>query len=217
MRTCMLAVAVALCLGLPWSSALAGSRDEIVMQWDDGEAEGYIARAAGTRVAAGFQAPSSTSRLTGVQIYICDDGVTNPYDPLAPTTEPFELRFFRMAEPGVVEPGDLVGPAYIPFPASWMYPEEYLLDIELPSPRDVGDPSLFPEGWFFVAVKWLHNANPRVGVDLDPPDHSFYWHGAWPTWEPLAGGDVVIRAVVSDSSGSAVIEAGWSAVKWEYR
>ena len=213
MRTWLLVTFLVLCLGSGWTVAQG---DQFIMSWDDGDAEDVLGPIEGTVVAAGFQTPSPSARLIGIEMYVCDDGVTNPIDPMMPTTAPFTMYAFKAASVGE-GPGFAVGPGYIPFPDWYQYPEGTWLDIVFPSPRDIGDPSVFPGGSFYVGILWMHDSNPLLGVDLDPPNHSGYWLWEPNNWAPYDAGDVLLRAVVSDSAGNAVIDASWSAVKWLYQ
>lgn len=195
--------------------AEGSARPELVLFWDDGEADGVVAPGTGTRVAAAFEAPSSTTRLVGMQLFVADDGVTDPLDPSMPTTAPFVAYVWRSVAPGFIQPG--VGSSgYVPF--EWnSYPEGCWVEFCFPTPFDVGDPAVYWDGWFFIGVKWMEDANPQIGLDLDDPGHDTYWTNAGSGWSQYGDGDVLLRAVVRDSSGTAVIDASWAAIKDRYR
>ena len=211
-------LAVALACAMPCSLLADPSpRDELVLSWDDGEPETHIALETDDRAAVGFQAPSVSSRLVGFQFYACDDGAVNPIHPMLPTTAPFLFQVWRVYSSSQVRPGDLVYPGYVPFPDWYSYPEDQWLDIVLPNPIDVGDTETFPEGWFFIGLKWMHDGNPWLGVDSDLPHHDVGWKHEVLSWIPVEEGDVLLRAVVQDSSGTAVLEASWGSLKAGYR
>jgi hypothetical protein len=190
-------------------------RSEIELSWDDGSAEHGIAGFAGQKLAVGFHAPESALSLTAVRIYIMDDGVVNPVDPDLPTTEPFTVWVWAIGSSG--EPGPAANDGYIPFTSSYECPEDIWVDVVFPEPIDISDEGQFPNHAFYVGLEWEHRQNPVVGLDLDAPFSGETWYWDWLSWAAVDTADVLIRAVVSDSSEVPVEALSWGRVKSEYR
>jgi hypothetical protein len=190
-------------------------RTELELVWDDGSAEGGITDPAGMKVAVGFQAPAGFLTLTGMRIYIEDDGLVNATDPELPTTAPFTVWVWSVAGDG--EPGAAANPGYMPFTDFYAYPEESWVDIVLPEPVDLSDSEAFPDGRFYLGIEWEYRDNPVIGLDLDLPHsgHTRFWN--WATWTVVDTADAMLRAVLVDTSASPVEVRSWGAVKSQYR
>ena len=190
-------------------------RTEIELSWDDGSAEGEITGRTAQKLAVCFQAPDEALSLTGVRIYIMDDGFVHPEDPELPTTCPFIVWVWRIGDGG--EPGAYANDGYFPFTDYAQCPEDAWVDVVFPEPIDLSDEEQFPSHEFHVGLGWECRWNPIVGLDLDAPfsgETRFY---DWNAWTVVDTADALIRAVVCDSSGVPVEMRSWGRVKTEYR
>jgi hypothetical protein len=204
----MVAVAAGLLL---FAAGVAGAgRSVLVLSWDDGTAEGSTSGLIGDNLAVGFQAPPGYRELLGMHMYSVEDGLENPVDPQLPSTKPFTACVWRLGTEG--EPG-VQHACYVPFTGLYEYPEDAWVEVAPPEPIDLSDSSHFPEGRFFIGIRWDYRDSPCVGLDLDPPisgESWFYW-GASDT------ANIMIRAVVCDSTGTPVELESWGTVKQRYR
>jgi len=201
-------------LQLSSGPARAGRR-EAVLSWDDGTAEGSTSGLAGQRMAVRFQAPPGSCGLLGMRMYSVDDGLENPIDPQLPTTMPFTVWVWCVGTEG--EPGPAANSGYVPFADPYAYPEDAWVEAMLPEPIDLSDPTHFPGGWFFIGIELEHRDSPYVGLDFDPPVSGESWFHDWSEWCPSDTANLMIRAVVCDSTASPVELESWGTVKQLYR
>ncbi len=198
------------------STGLAGAgRGEAVLSWDDGTAEGSTSGLAGQRMAVRFQAPPGNCGLLGLRMYSVDDGLENPIDPQLPTTKPFTVWVWRVGTEG--QPGPPANDGYVPFTDFYAYPEDAWVEAMLPEPVDLSDPAHFPDGWFFIGIELEYRDSPYVGLDLDPPISGESWFFDWSEWGASDTANLMIRAVVCDSTASPVELESWGRVKQSYR
>jgi len=199
-------------------SLVAGERDEQVLAWDDG---GFVncgmcpAPMDLREMAVRFEAPEGFHWLREIRFYACNDGVINPGNPQAPTTGPCTLAVWRPSQAGAEYP-----PAARPehaFELGGGYPEEQLIGFILPEPVDLSAEAVFPSGEFFVGMIWVNHMNPVLAVDWDPIVMGHTWRRIPSEWERCTEYSVLIRAVVSDNSGSLVELESWGRVKAKYR
>jgi hypothetical protein len=190
-------------------------RGEAVLSWDDGTAESSTSGLAGQRMAVRFQAPPSNCGLLGMRFYSADDGVENPVDPQLPSTMPFTVWVNRVGAEG--QPGPAANDGYVPFADPYAYPEDAWVEVTLPEPVDLSNPAYFPDGWFFVGIELQHRDSPYVGLDLDPPISGESWFFNWTEWGPSDTANLMIRAVVCDSTASPVELESWGKVKRQFR
>jgi hypothetical protein len=175
-------------------ATLARAFRETVLAWDDGDPD-FIQNCttgqAGMQLAVWFQAPPWATHIVAVQYYIMNDNQDNPQDPGAPSTLPFMVRIWK--------PGDGVPGAsaytYVPFSEMGEYPEDEIIEVELPEPVDITDPSDFPDRTFYAGLEWLYRNNPYIGLDFTEPVEQLSLRWNWTTWERLLG-DAIVRAVV---------------------
>ncbi len=207
------AVACAVACVVLCSSAVGALRS-LELYHDDSTAEGEFTAQVGQVLAAGFQAPEGTQYLLGARIYIMDDGLANPNGPGLPTTMPFTVWAWESVDG---TPGAPANDGYLPFTDFAECPEDVWVEITLPEPIDITDPVSFPDRRFFIGLEWEHRNNPVLGLDLDPPFSSQTVHWDWISWSVVDTADVLIRAVVSDTSAVPVEVRSWSGVKSEYR
>jgi hypothetical protein len=167
---------------------------ETVLAHDDGTPETPTTGQVGMRVAVGYQAPSWAQSVAGIEIYIMDDGVTNPIDPEEPSTWPFTVWIWKQSDTGL--PGAAANQGYVPFVEPYECPEDTLVRVYLPEPVDITDQTSFPDGRFFVGIEWEYRINPYVGVDTTPPAAGSSYRWNWFEWEEVDG-NVMIHAIVS--------------------
>ena len=194
---------------------MGAPRSEIELSWDDGSAEGEISGRVGRMLAVGFFAPETALSLSGMRIYIMDDGVVNPVDPEVPTTEPFIVWVWTVGSSG--EPGFPANDGYVPFPDYGQYPEDAWVEVVFPEPIDVSDEEHFPNHKFHVGLEWECRENPVIGLDLDAPFSGETWLCDWDGWAVVDTVNALIRAVVCDSSEVPVEVRSWGRVKSGYR
>ena len=194
---------------------MGGSRMDTELSWDDGTAEGEITSRPGQKLAVGFYAPETALLVTGIRVYIMDDGVEHPTNPGQPTTSPFTVWLWSTTGDG--QPGPPANDGYVPFTAYGLCPEDTWVDLVFPDPIDVSDEGQFPNHKFHVGVEWEHRHNPILGLDLDPPSsgETRYWD--WSTWVLVDTVDAMVRAVVRDTCAAPVEVESWGRVKSEYR
>ena len=215
MRTTATLVLVLLMLPGP---LVGGERDEQVLAWDDGGLVncGMCPAPMDLReMAVRFEAPEGFHWLREIQFYVCNDGVVNPDDPQSPTTGPCTLAVWRPSDAGCEAP-----PASRPehaFELGGGYPEDQLITFILPEAIDLSAEAVFPAGEFFVGMIWVNHVNPGLAVDWDPIVMGNTWRRIPSEWERCTEYGVLIRAVVSDSSGSPVELESWGRVKARYQ
>jgi hypothetical protein len=197
--------------------AAGGERDEQVLAWDDGGPVHamYPYPAEGRKVAVMFHAPEGFIWLRTIRCYICNDQVVDPDNPWLPTTGPCILSVWGPQEVG----GDLV-PGPVPvyeFDSGEHYPEDMWDDFVLPEPGDLSDTAAFPEGVFFVGIQWLSIYDPILGYDWDPVVAGYSWETFSTDWVQSTEATAMIRAVVSDSSGTPAELESWGSIKAAFR
>jgi len=196
-------------LSLAMVVTASASRTEVVLSWDDGvmDSEDHtITGSPGQRIAVMFQAPEWATWVTEIHYFIWDRSWSDDTDPvLAYVWEPDGEAPVLPGEPanvGVVSEDD--------------YPEGTWLEVVFPEAVDITDPEQFPDRVFFAGMEWLYRLNPYVGEDHSAPIDHMSWRFNWAVWELRENRDTMIRAVVSDTITSAVLEASWARVKAEF-
>ncbi len=181
--------------------ALASARTEEVLSWDDGEPDAYCGTPDVAKASVWFQAPEWATSVAAVHVWfggewapICTVWLYRasgewPYEPGPPASDGFVL--------GVASGGNWT---VIPFPA----------------PVDITDAGLFPDRVFFVGIEFETQSAEALGVDTDEPVDLKSMVFNWSVWELYEAGDIMIRAVVSDSTGSAVDVLSWGVLKHTY-
>lgn len=172
---------------------------ETALSWDDGSygsAGNSVTGQSGMALAVLFQAPPWANFVTGMEMYVMNDGVNNPDDPQGPTTAPFLARVWK--PDGSLRPGEYANSAggYSPF--GWYgYPEDQLVDFYYPNAINITNNNDFPDKQFFAGIEFQFRSNPEIGFDTDEPidSRSFRWN--WTEWE-MATADYIIHAIVSD-------------------
>ena len=97
------------------------------------------------------------------------------------------------------------------------YPEDAWLQLVLPEAVYIGDPAQFPDRVFFAGLEFLYRNNPGVGLDSTDPVDLYSRRFNWVEWELVEYGDIMIRAVVTDTWGSPVEGGSWGVIKSLYR
>ena len=215
--TTALTLAVVLAIGFVAVTAhrVRASRTEVELSWDDGSAEDGVAPAEAMKLAVGFNAPETALTLTGMRVYLWDDGIPYPPDPQHPSTAPFTVWAYRSGTEG--EPTLPASDGHVPFPWETPCPEDTWIDIVFPEPIDLSDEDYFPGHKFHVGLEWEYQDTLAIGLDLDPPFSGETRHWDSGTWVPVNAGNAMIRAVVRDTSGTPVELESWGRVKSEYR
>ena len=200
-RGCLVMLAVCAMLVAGPSSICA--RTEAVLSWDDGEPEAYCGYPEAVRVVVWFQAPEWATSFVAMHVWFA--GEWSP---------PFTMWLFRPCGEWPYEPGapagDFCAPAGFPFPGG-VWTALSPLD-----PVDITDPERFPDRVFFAGIGFETQDVDVIGVDTDDPvdGKSLMWNGT--LWEPYVPGDIMIRAVVSDSAGTVVEAQTWGGLKAMY-
>ena len=188
-------------LALVACPALASERTEEVLSWDDGGPDAYCGTPDVAKALVWFQAPEWATSVRFVHVWfggewapICTVWLYSasgewPYDPGPPANDGFVL--------GVASG------------SNWTI-------IPFHDPVDITDAGLFPDRVFFVGIDFETQSAEALGVDTDDPVDlkSMVFNGS--VWELYEEGDIMIRAVVSDSTGSAVEVLSWGALKQAY-
>ncbi len=199
-------VLAAVCqVGLFAVPALSDTSDtEAILQWDDGECDVGLGSSGAAALAVWFQAPAWANSVTGVHVFVADDGL--------PTTWPFVARMWEPAGDWPYTPGSQTGQS---LDSGDSYQEDAWVELRFAEPVSIEDPAEFPDRVFFVGVEWL-SAHPLFGLDWDDPFVGASWLFDWTDWEPFMVGDVMIRAVVSDTTVTAVLDHSWGRIKASY-
>jgi hypothetical protein len=196
---------------------LARAFRETVLAWDDGAYDAYNHRVvglAGDMLAVMFRAPHWANTLVRVYYHVANDSIIHPVNPDWPTTKPFLATFWKPDSRPDPRPGDL---ATEQAETDSMYDEDTWLEYVLPMPLDISDADQFPERQFFVGLEWLHDLNPYLMYDVSAPLDDMGWASDGVTWSRFEDGDIMIRAIVSDSLGASPVEPGsWGDVKSRY-
>lgn len=190
---------------------------ETSLYWDDGAYDSfdhYLTGYTGDQIAVMFQAPNWANYLTHVYYHVSNDFVDNQVNPEWPTTKAFLASFWRPVDGFTNWPGELANEQA---ETDSMYAEDEWFEYELPIPLDISDPAEFPGRRFFAGLQWLHDLNPYINYDSSDPLDLFGWTSSDNVWSSFVPGEIMIRAVVSDSLESSVVELkSWSAVKLLY-
>jgi len=210
----VLALCAVLLIGIAPCVAAQAPRDSTLL-WDDGEAASYgnsIQPNYGAKLAVGFDAPSWAQSVIEVDLYVTSHGGDWPFPGPPDTTYAFTVCLWAadVAEPN--KPGELV---------TWVeagsgHPVDSWVHVSFPEPVGVVDTVAFPSGRFFVGVLWTSRFSPAVGVDFDAPLDGRTWFSDGETWGIVDDRDAMVRAVVSDVSGSAVESLSWGNIKALY-
>jgi len=211
-------VAVCVCVvALAVGSPAQGARSEETLSWDDGDYDyigNHITGQVGMGLAVMFEAPQWANWITEIHYFIMDDFIENPDDPSQPTTSPFSVCVWAPTGAGMVFPGEQVN-EYLTTEAH--YPEDAWLQFVLPEAVYVGDAVQFPDRVFFVGLEFLSRNNPGIAFDSTDPVDAQSRRFNWVEWELVECGDIMIRAVVSDSWGSPVERGSWGVIKGMFR
>jgi hypothetical protein len=193
---------------------LAGTQitcaEEAVLCWDDGVWDSFAHRVTGQigmKVAVRFQAPEWANWVTEIRYYISDDELPTP-------TDPFLAYVWKPSAGPPILPDE---PANLGVDSGAGYPKNAWLELTFPEAVYIGDPSEFPDRVFFVGLEWTHRNDPVLWVDYSDPVDDMSWRFNWAVWELWEYGDIMIRAVVSDSWVSPVESRTWSRIKGLYR
>ena len=172
----------------------ASERTEAVLSWDDGDPDAFCGTGEGVRIAVWFQAPTWATHVVAVHVWFGGE--------LSPMCTVWINRAC----------GEW---PYLPGPAG---NDGLLVDespggtwtvLPLPDPVDITNAAHFPDRVFFAGIEYEEQTPYGVGVDTDPPvDGKSLVSGEW-----YGLGDLMIRAVVSDSAGSAVEVLSWGGLK----
>ena len=181
--------------------ALAFERTEAVLSWDDGEPDAYCGHPEAIKMAVWFQAPEWATSVVSVHVWF--GGEWSP---------DCTVWLYRASGEWPYVPGPLASDGVVVGPAAggaWTA-------VPLAEPADITDAGHFPDRVFFAGLGLEVQASNAVGVDTDEPTDgkSLVWN--WSEWEPYEAGDLMIRAVVSDSTGSAVEVLTWGVLKHVY-
>ena len=215
MRLWIPVLALVLMLAIGLVATVRASRMDVELSWDDGSAEDGVAPAEVLRLGVGFYAPVTALTLTGIRVYMWDDGIPYPPDPFHPSTAPFTVWAYRTGTEG--EPTVPASDGYVPLPWETPCPEDTWIDIVFPQPIDLSDEAYFPGHKFHVGLEWECQDTLAIGLDLDPPFSGETWYSDSSGWVPVDSEDAMIRAVVRDTSGTPVELESWGRVKVQYR
>jgi hypothetical protein len=177
---------------------------EAVLQWDDGEPDLAVGSSGAAALAVWFQAPVWANSVAGIQIFVADDS--------QPTTWPFTARMWRPAGLWPYIPGSQTGEELA---SGDSYEEDTWTELRFPVPVSIENPAEFPDRVFFAGVEW-ETEHPLFGLDWDDPVDDVSWFFNWTEWQALTLGDVMVRAVVSDSATTAVVAGSWGRIKASY-
>jgi hypothetical protein len=212
MRAC---VTVALVVLLVPAAILAQERGEQTLIRDDGGDVSSLMPPIPCdlrELAVIFEAPEGYPWLREIICYIANDQIQDPYDPNAPTTGPCTLAVWAPEDvEGVMTPGSTVY-AYV---SPGGYPEDEWITFTLPEAVDLRVGGTFPDNVFFAGMKWVERSNPIIYEDWDPVEPGSTWRKCPDEWERCWEFSALIRAVVTDSTGTAVEHITWGRVKSE--
>ena len=191
--------------------APASSRDTL-LKWDDGEAAHYsysITGVADAMLAVEFRAPAWAQSIRGLQVYVTEHPGIWP-DPGPPdTTCAFAACIW---EPlwGIYErPGELI----LAVNCGSGHPVNEWVEIDLPYLVGLEDLAGYPSGRFFGGVLWLKRFSPAVGIDDTAPVEQMSWFRRCGPWSNIEGANAMVRAVVTDDTGTAVAPTTWTRIK----
>jgi len=186
----------------PWDSAVAY---EEVLSCDDGDSDWQYAQGwEGCRHVAKYEAPEWANWLVGAQYCV---GYFNE----------FYLIVIGPSESSPA-PGDSVQYVQLVPDMGDAQSRFDWLEVRLEEPVQIRNSGAFPGGVFFVGAEWIHYLQPWFALDMVAPVHGCTWHMTpGNPWQHYTIGDVMIRAIVSDTIGTPVGGATWSAVKALYR
>jgi hypothetical protein len=206
------------CLLLVAIVSLAGgatARRESILAWDQADSAeclGQIQLLAGRAVAVGFVAPPWARSVIRMDVFFTSCCLIDVGPPPMGIL-PFEARVWAPNTADPTEPGVVAGALGN---LGWFPPEHMWVELAFPGGVSIDDPEVFPDGRFYVGIKWLHRLNPCVGWDASEPDGMTQMYD-WYDWGTILDGDAMIRAVVSDQPGTPIGAGSWSRVKALYR
>jgi len=210
MRLCVTVTLIFLLLPV---SILAQGRDEQILARADG-VDTSIGRPPIPcdlrELAVLFEAPEGYHWLREIICYIANDNVQDPYDPDAPTTGPCTLAVWAPVD---VEGEATPGATVCAFVSPGGYPEDEWITFVLPEALDLRVGGTFPDNVFFAGMKWVERSNPIIYEDWDPVDPGNTWRKCPDEWERCWEFSALIRAVVADSTGTAIEHTTWGRVK----
>ena len=179
--------------------ALASERTEAVLSWDDGGPDAFCGA---DRVAVWFQAPEWATSVVAVHVWF--GGELSPVCTVWINAASGEWPYLP-GPPG--NDGLLVDQS----------PGGTWTEFALPDPVDITNAGHFPNRVFFAGVEFETQPPAyALGVDTDPPVDGKSFVCYWGDCDWYGLGDLMIRAVVSDSTGSAVEVLSWGSLKHVY-
>jgi len=178
--------------------ALASERTEAVLSWDDGDPDAFCGA---DRVAVWFQAPGWATHVVAVHVWF--GGESSPMCTVWLNRASGEWPY-------------LPGPPANSGLHVDQVPGGTWAVLPLPDPVDITNAGHFPDRVFFAGIEFETQSPDAVGVDTDPPVHGKSFVCYWGDCDWYGLGDLMIRAVVSDITGSAVEVLSWGAVKHAY-
>jgi len=179
-----------------------GQEEELLH--DDGVYNSYDHTVTGfpdQRMAVRFQAPTWANYVVAIKYYIANDQISHPVDPQLPTTEEFTAFVWRVTA-GDSLPGAAGNAGYLQLGG---YPEDEWVEVRLPNAVEITNNSHYPDKKFYAGLQWDVRLNPYIYEDhSDPIDYKSFRYN-WSTWELRTQADTMIRAIVSDVPGGALL------------
>jgi hypothetical protein len=203
----LLAVAAAVC---PEAGSPQSPRDATELFWDDGVFEDVLSGVSGAQAAVRFTAPEDARYLLGARIYTAECQASTSW-PFEDYVAPFNVWVW--ASSADTSAGPALPTKIEPACTGLTCPHDAWLDVEFNPPVRLVDAGAFPGGVFFVGVEWEHRFCPYLGIDESPPVSGRSWVRSGTTWNRLLEGDMLLRAVVSDTFDSSVSERSWGSIK----
>ena len=207
-RSLVTAVAVALLFLFALPSSWLCDRAvayEAVLSCDDGDSDWQYAQGwEGCRLVAKYEAPDWANWLVGVQYYVSS----------------FNEFYLIVLGPSEWSPAPADSIQYVQLVPDMGDAQTRFewLEVRLEEPVQIGDSGIFPGGVFFAGAEWIHYLQPHFALDMVAPVHGCTWSMTpGNPWQNYTSGDVMIRAIVSDTAGTPVEGASWSTLKALYR
>jgi len=215
-RACTVALAVLLVTAPAFGQSTLNSqaRRDTLFAWDDGEVDDSVYGRAGTAVGVMFIAHPPTTYVTEIHVYTEYDCCMYPDQPYIPLRE-FLVRVWTPSLGYPPVPWRPVGRgAY----SGEEYPEQAWVSLVLPQPVRIDSDLYYPDRVFFAVVEWEHTCSPFIGIDDDGPQPGMSRRRLGPSmaWDDYPG-NLMIRAVGTDSLGTPVDLVSWGTVKTRYR
>jgi hypothetical protein len=207
--SCAVIVLTSLAVLLVPSSAFSDGRPDSTLAWDDGERDTYLlfsyslVRSAAVR----FEAPEWATYLTRAAAFV--GGACTQDLPC-----PFGLSVLSGSGSWPYGPGE---PAATANCLADTVPDR--IEVLFPEPVAIGDGVQFPDRVFFVDFVWSEAVlpSPTLGVDTDDPLDGQSWvRDRFGDWQLYYQGDIMLRATVSDTTGTAVELTTWGSIKSPY-